>query len=102
VTPPLACRLWHWWQVHRAVLVDGREVAVKVQRPSEEPKLRGDIANLKAFAQRFRSSLPVDYYPVFCELEKALANELDFLAEAQSTEKVGGACRAKVTALRGS
>lgn len=35
-------------QVHRAVLRDGREVAVKVQRPSEEPKLRGDIANLKA------------------------------------------------------
>jgi aarF domain-containing kinase len=41
-------------QVHRAVLVDGRRVAVKVQRPSEEPKLRADVANLKLFAQRFR------------------------------------------------
>jgi len=70
-------------QVHRAVLRDGREVAVKVQRPSEEPKLRGDIANLKAFSKRFRDSLPVDYYRVFCELERALTNELDFLAEAQ-------------------
>lgn len=49
-------------QVHRAVLVDGRQVAVKVQRPSEEPKLRGDIGNLKAFSKRFRASLPVDYY----------------------------------------
>lgn len=55
-------------QVHRAVLLDGREVAVKVQRPSEEPKLRGDIGNLKAFSKRFRDSLPVDYYRVFCEL----------------------------------
>lgn len=54
----------------RAVLLDGREVAVKVQRPAEEPKLRADIQNLKAFALRFRESLPVDYYPVFCELER--------------------------------
>lgn len=51
-------------QVHRAVLADGRQVAVKVQRPSEEPKLRGDIGNLKAFSKRFRESLPVDYYKV--------------------------------------
>ena len=75
-------------QVHRAVLLDGREVAVKVQRPSEEPKLRGDIANLKAITKTFRDSLPVDYYTVFCELEKALANELDFLVEAQSMQKI--------------
>jgi predicted unusual protein kinase regulating ubiquinone biosynthesis (AarF/ABC1/UbiB family) len=75
-------------QVHRAVLLDGREVAVKVQRPSEEPKLRGDIANLKAITKTFRESLPVDYYTVFCELEKALANELDFLVEAQSMQKI--------------
>ena len=75
-------------QVHHAVLLDGREVAVKVQRPSEEPKLRGDIANLKAITKTFRDSLPVDYYTVFCELEKALANELDFLVEAQSMQKI--------------
>ncbi|TFJ88515.1 hypothetical protein NSK_000089 [Nannochloropsis salina CCMP1776] len=78
-------------QVHRAVLRDGREVAVKVQRPSEEPKLRGDIANLKAFSKRFRDSLPVDYYRVFLELERALTNELDFLAEAQAMEKIAAA-----------
>ncbi len=104
-------------QVHRAVLRDGREVAVKVQRPSEEPKLRGDIGNLKvrygeewrathfssllthliplnsrqAFSKRFRDSLPVDYYRVFCELERALTNELDFLAEAQAMEKIAAA-----------
>ena len=37
-------------QVHRARLVPelgGREVAVKVQRPSIEQKLLGDVANIK-------------------------------------------------------
>ncbi|CAM9673898.1 unnamed protein product [Discosporangium mesarthrocarpum] len=75
-------------QVHKAVLRDGRTVAVKVQRPAEEPKLRADVANLKAFAFRFREALPADYYPVFCELESILDNELDFRAEAQSMEKI--------------
>lgn len=36
----------------------------QVQRPAEEPKLRADVANLKAFALRFREVLPADYYPV--------------------------------------
>eukprot|EP00965_Chrysotila_dentata_P254226 6211804-Pleurochrysis_carterae.AAC.5 len=59
-------------QVHRATLLDGRVVAVKVQRPNCEPKLLGDIANLKSFSQRLASALPIDYYTVFCELERAL------------------------------
>ncbi|CAE7463520.1 unnamed protein product [Symbiodinium necroappetens] len=52
-----------------------------------EPVLRGDIANLKVFALAARGRLPVDYYPVFCELERALDGELDFLNEAQSAMK---------------
>ena len=75
-------------QVHAATLRDGRKVAVKVQRPNAEPKLRGDIANLKTFSQRLASALPVDYYTVFCELERALQGELDFLAEGQAAMKV--------------
>ena len=46
-------------QVHKATLLDGRRVAVKVQRPNCEPKLRGDIANLKSFSQKLASQLPV-------------------------------------------
>jgi len=80
-------------QVHRAVLNDGREVAVKVLRPNMEPVLRGDIANLKVFALAARGRLPVDYYPVFCELERALDGELDFLNEAQSPRKVAASIR---------
>ena len=55
-------------QVHRATLLDGRVVAVKLQRPNVEPKLRGDIANLKRISKALRDQLPVDYYTVFTEL----------------------------------
>jgi ABC1 atypical kinase-like domain len=58
-------------QVHRAVLTEkygGKQVAVKIQRPSIESKLMGDIANLKAIAKLFRNSpaLPLDYYTGTC------------------------------------
>eukprot|EP00931_Biecheleriopsis_adriatica_P118791 TRINITY_DN94110_c0_g1_i1.p1 TRINITY_DN94110_c0_g1~~TRINITY_DN94110_c0_g1_i1.p1 ORF type:complete len:611 (-),score=112.64 TRINITY_DN94110_c0_g1_i1:366-2177(-) len=80
-------------QVHRGVLNDGREVAIKVLRPNMEPVLRGDIANLKVFALALKGRLPVDYYPVFCELERALDGELNFLNEAQSATKVAASIR---------
>jgi len=66
-------------QVHRATLLDGRVVAVKLQRPNVEPKLLGDVANLKRISKALAKSLPVDYYTVFCELGDALTNELNFL-----------------------
>ena len=75
-------------QVHKATLLDGRVVAVKLQRPNVEPKLLGDVANLKRISKALAKSLPVDYYTVFCELGDALANELNFLAEAQATKKI--------------
>ncbi len=79
-------------QVHRAVLTKKhghREVAVKVQRPSIEEKLMGDIANLKQIAKVFRGAdLPVDYYAVFSELEEQLKDEFDFEAEASSMERM--------------
>jgi len=75
-------------QVHKATLLDGRTVAVKVQRPNVEPKLLGDVANLKRISKLLAESLPVDYYTVFCELGDALVNELDFLAEAQAMRKI--------------
>jgi aarF domain-containing kinase len=79
-------------QVHRAVLTKKyghREVAVKVQRPSIEEKLMGDVANLKQLAKLFRSAdLPIDYYTVFSELEEQLKDEFDFEAEAASMERM--------------
>ena len=78
-------------QVHRAVLTEkygNKEVAVKVQRPSIESKLMGDIANLKTLSKTFRDDLPLDYYTVFCELEKQLADEFNFLAEAVAMDRI--------------
>jgi len=75
-------------QVHKATLLDGRVVAVKLQRPNVEPKLLGDVANLKRISKALAKSLPVDYYTVFSELGDALINELDFLAEAQAMRKI--------------
>jgi aarF domain-containing kinase len=85
-------------QVHRARLTSkygGREVAVKVQRPSIESKLMGDVANLKALTKTFRDSpsLPLDYYTVFVELEKQLSEEFDFVAEAVAMDRIYNALK---------
>lgn len=51
-------------QVHKAKLLDGRTVAVKVMRPGIEAKLLGDVTNLKQFSKVVSKALPVDYYKV--------------------------------------
>jgi aarF domain-containing kinase len=78
-------------QVHKATLLDGRVVAVKVQRPGIKSKLLGDIINLKNFAKAASKSLPLDYFKIFSEIERSLVYELDFLYEAQATAKVAAA-----------
>jgi len=81
-------------QVHRAVLTEKyggpREVAIKIQRPSIESKLMGDIANLKALAKPLRGveAMPLDYYTVFAELEAQLQDEFDFVAEAAAMDRI--------------
>ncbi len=79
-------------QVHRAILTEKyggpKEVAIKIQRPSIESKLMGDIANLKTLAKTFRDELPLDYYTVFSELEKQLQDEFDFVAEAVAMDRI--------------
>ena len=78
-------------QVHGATLLDGRRVAVKVQRPGAKPLLLADVANLKRFSKLLADALPVDYYVVFSELGDVLLSELDFLQEAQAMTKLGAA-----------
>jgi aarF domain-containing kinase len=48
----------------------------------------GDIANLKTLAKTFSEPLPLDYYTVFCELEKQLADEFNFIAEAVAMDRI--------------
>jgi len=78
-------------QVHRAVLTEkygGREVAIKIQRPSIESKLLGDVKQLKLVSKAFRDVLPLDYYTVMAELENQLADEFDFVAEAVAMDRI--------------
>ena len=81
-------------QVHRAVLTEKyggpKEVAIKVQRPSIESKLMGDISNLIALAKPLQEAdaLPLDYYTVFVELKAQLADEFDFVAESVAMDRV--------------
>lgn len=75
-------------QVHRAKLKNGKEVAVKVQRPNVEARLLDDISLIKSLAQQLRSVFPVDYYAVFTELEDQLKDEFDFCLEAFAMDRL--------------
>ncbi len=77
-------------QVHRAVLHDGTPVAVKVQRPDIEDRIRSDIHILFRLAETVEGSLQeVGMYPptaIIQEFERAVTSELDFLQEAHNAE----------------
>ncbi|RME29364.1 MAG: AarF/ABC1/UbiB kinase family protein [Deltaproteobacteria bacterium] len=93
-------------QVHRAVLRDGTEVAVKVQRPGIEERIRSDLHILYTLAQLLQGSLelPGLYTPVGIvrEFDAALTRELDFIQEAQAATRFRSlfAGNADVTAPR--
>ncbi len=78
-------------QVHRAILHDGTEVAVKVQRPGIESRIRSDLHILYSLAHLLagRLDLPGLYTPVGIvrEFDAALTQELDFLQEARAASR---------------
>lgn len=77
-------------QVHRAIYND-RQIAVKVQRPGCESLLLNDVSQLKNLARLVREQTPVDYYVVFAEIEKQLADEFDFVKEAAAMCRIKNA-----------
>jgi len=76
-------------QVHRAVLEDGRIMAVKVQRPGIEQTLRSDI-NILYFLSEFmegRLNLGITSPRALVEsFDRAISVEVDFLSEAANAE----------------
>lgn len=69
-------------QVHAATLPDGTRVAVKVQVPGIEDVIAADIAALRAIASSLGEVPGVDLPTLTDELARALAVELDYVAEA--------------------
>jgi ubiquinone biosynthesis protein len=79
-------------QVHRAVLIGGHEVAVKLQRKDIERRIRSDIHILYSLANLLEGQfkLPGLHTPtdIVREFDRAIMIELDFLHELKSAERL--------------
>jgi ubiquinone biosynthesis protein len=78
-------------QVHRAVLPNGDNVIVKVQRPEAEHKVRADIDLLYQLAQLIRDHGPGDFFidpvGIVDQFARGIRNELDYRVEARNAER---------------
>ena len=75
-------------QVHRAVLEDGRALAIKVQYPGVRQSIDSDVDNV-ATLLRLVNLLPdhLDMDPVLDEAKRQLHAEADYRQEAQSLQR---------------
>lgn len=80
-------------QVHRAVLRDGRVVAVKVQRPGIRERIADDLdalAEMAGFADRHtEAGRRYEFARVLEELRRGLLRELDYRREAGNLGTLG-------------
>lgn len=78
-------------QTHRATLVDGREVALKIQRPGIDAIVEQDISLIRSLADLVSRSNFGKYYDLKAlaeEFATALRGELDFSQEANHTDQL--------------
>jgi ubiquinone biosynthesis protein len=77
-------------QVHRAVLPNGRRVAVKVQRPEAPRQIEADLALLYQAArlakERVRALDFIDTRELVDEFARAIRQELDYRLEARNAQ----------------
>lgn len=78
-------------QVHRAVLKDGTQVVLKVQRPGVKPKIEGDLGILYVMAGWLEEAIveaqAMDLRGVITGFTKSISQELDFRIEARNLER---------------
>src|SRR5271166_4885698 len=72
-------------QVYRAQLIDGREVAVKVQYPGVAAAVRADLQNLDMIMRLLKRMTPgLDVDAITEEIRERIVEELDYELEAQN------------------
>ncbi|MSM41642.1 MAG: ubiquinone biosynthesis protein UbiB [Geobacter sp.] len=81
-------------QVHRAVLLSGEEVVIKVRRPGIVELVETDIDALLGLAQLVERHLPnTEMYepvPLVREFARTIRREMDFTREGHTIEKIAG------------
>ena len=75
-------------QVHRAVLKDGTEVAVKIQYPGLLEQMASDFAVFRMFGQQIKPG-GFDLTWVVNDFEVSISAELDFTIEGRNAELTG-------------
>jgi predicted unusual protein kinase regulating ubiquinone biosynthesis (AarF/ABC1/UbiB family) len=72
-------------QVHKAVLHDGREVAVKVQYPGVGRAIKGDLDSAETLYAMFSATMlkGLDPHAIIDELRARMFDELDYRLEAK-------------------
>jgi ubiquinone biosynthesis protein len=77
-------------QVHRAILPDGRKVAVKVQRPGAREQIESDLGLLyqaaKLLRERVRALEFMDPREIVNEFARSIRLELDYTHEARNAD----------------
>jgi predicted unusual protein kinase regulating ubiquinone biosynthesis (AarF/ABC1/UbiB family) len=80
-------------QVHRALMRDGREVVVKVQRPNIREQIAGDFEALSELAEFLDKHTEIgkryEFERILIEFRTNLLRELDYRIEARNLETVG-------------
>ena len=83
-------------QVHKAVLKNGSEVAIKIQFPNIRKTIKNDLSSLKFFFNKLRllpAGFNLNHYFTLCESQ--LIAESDYTLEAENIRKFSTLCRAK-------
>jgi len=79
-------------QVHHATLRDGREVAVKVQRPNIREQVAQDLVTLSEVAQLIDNHTDLgrkyEFANIIEELRKTILQELDYRLEAENLRMI--------------
>jgi len=77
-------------QVYRATLMDGREVAVKVQYPGVASAVRADMQNLGMIMRLLKRMTPgLDVKAITEEVRERIIEELDYELEAENQRSLG-------------